>query len=136
MEPVRSPGAGPVREQLRLRAARCCSLRTGEIGVRIALGATGRRVVAEIVREAAIVAAAGVVTGWAVAVDLLPAGRPDPAVFAGVPAALMGVAAFAAWVAARRAAAAVDPLSRSAGSSGHATSIHQFTNSPIHQFTN
>jgi predicted permease len=88
------------------------SLRTVEVGVRLALGATPRRVVAQFVREHVTVAATGALVGWmvafAVAVDLL-SGPIQPLVFAGVPALLLTVAAAAAWWPARRVAS-VDPM--------------------------
>jgi putative ABC transport system permease protein len=88
------------------------SLRTAEIGVRLALGATAPRVMAEFVREHVSVAAAGALGGWllafAVVVDLM-SGPIDAAVFAGVPLLLLAVAAAASWWPARRISA-VDPL--------------------------
>jgi predicted permease len=88
------------------------SLRTAEIGVRLALGGTPGRVIAQFVAEHLTVVAAGVVAGWlaafAVVVDILAA-QVDVAVFAGVPIVLMMVAAAAAWWPARRVAA-VDPM--------------------------
>jgi predicted permease len=88
------------------------SLRTREIGLRIALGATRRRVVAAFVREHLRVALYGAVTGWLVAfmlaIHLAPGRRVDAAVFAGVPAILLMVATVACWIPARRGAR-VDP---------------------------
>ncbi len=82
------------------------SLRTTEIGVRLALGATSRRVVSQIVRESLRVVAVGVLAGWTLAfmvkIHLLP-GPISLAVFGGVPLVLMVVAAMACWVPARRA---------------------------------
>jgi predicted permease len=87
--------------------------RTTEIGVRLALGATGGRVVAGVVTDTLRVVAAGGVAGWLcvyiVQIHLAP-GRPIAlSVFAGVPLILMLVAFVACWVPARRAAR-VDPL--------------------------
>jgi putative ABC transport system permease protein len=87
--------------------------RTMEIGIRLALGAPARRVVAEIVRDTLRVVAAGAVTGWLVIflvqIHIAP-GRPlDMRVFMGVPAVLLLVAAIASWLPAQRAAA-VDPM--------------------------
>jgi ABC-type antimicrobial peptide transport system permease subunit len=87
--------------------------RTTEIGIRIALGATGHRVVWQIVRETLRVVTIGSVLGWLpvyiVQIHIAP-GRPlDPGVFAGVPLLLLGVAALACWLPARRAAG-VDPM--------------------------
>ena len=84
------------------------SLRTGEIGVRLALGATPGRVVAHFVAEHLGVAVAGAILGWLAAFiagrDLLGSDRIDPTVFAGAPAILLVVAALACWLPARRAA--------------------------------
>jgi hypothetical protein len=83
------------------------SLRTTEIGVRLALGATARRVVGQFVRETLGVIGLGALAGWAVAfaiaMDFVD-GSIDVTVFAGVPAILLLVAAVACWVPARRAA--------------------------------
>jgi predicted permease len=88
------------------------SLRTREIGVRIALGATPRRVVRHLVAESLGVAALGGLLGWSLAfllaMDLAPGGRIDALVFAVVPVLLLAVAALACWIPARRAAR-VDP---------------------------
>ena len=88
------------------------SLRTTEIGVRVALGATTRRVVAGLMIESLAVIAVGGLAGWllafVVALDFLQ-GPVDAAVFAGVPALLLMVGAVACWLPARRAAR-LDPL--------------------------
>jgi predicted permease len=88
------------------------SLRTREIGVRLAIGATAGGVVRQLVGESLGVAALGGFIGWGVAFmlasDFAPAGRIDPLVFATVPLILLTVAAIACWVPARRAAT-VDP---------------------------
>ena len=84
------------------------SRRTTEIGVRLALGATARRVVSQIVRETLSVVGAGALAGWLlmfmVALHLL-GGVISLPVFAGVPAILLLVAAIASWLPARRATA-------------------------------
>ena len=84
------------------------SRRTTEIGVRLALGATARRVVSQIVRETLSVVGAGAVAGWLVmfmvALHLL-GGVISLPVFAGIPAVLLFVAAIASWLPARRATA-------------------------------
>jgi predicted permease len=84
------------------------SRRTMEIGVRLALGATAPRVVAQIVRETLRVVGAGAFAGWTVmflvALHLL-GGVISLPVFAGVPAVLLLVAAIASWLPARRATA-------------------------------
>jgi len=88
------------------------SLRTTEIGVRVALGATTRRVVAGLMIESLTVVAVGALAGWlivfVVALDFLQ-GPVDAAVFTGVPAILLFVGTLACWLPARRAAR-VDPL--------------------------
>ena len=88
------------------------SLRTREIGVRLAVGATAQRVVRTFVGESLSIALAGGLIGWSIAFlvasDFLPAERMDLTVFAVVPVILMAVAALACWVPARRAAK-VDP---------------------------
>jgi putative ABC transport system permease protein len=88
------------------------TLRTTEIGVRLALGASGRRVVAQFVGEHLLVIAVGALAGWllafAVVVDVLSA-PIDPAVFAGVPLILLTVGIAAAWWPAMRVTR-VDPM--------------------------
>jgi predicted permease len=86
--------------------------RTGEIGLRLALGATARRVVTQIVVESLAVIASGALAGWLVALvaDLhLFGGSIDASVFLGVPAVLLAVATVASWVPAQRAAR-IDPI--------------------------
>jgi len=89
------------------------SLRTSELGVRMALGATPRRLVAEELAASLRVATAGVLVGWIIAFVLTVVLFPDQAdnalVFAGVPLLLIGVSALASWVPARRGSR-VDPL--------------------------
>ena len=88
------------------------SHRTTEIGVRLALGATAERVVAQIAGESLRVIAAGAMVGWLIAlvVDLhLVRGPVFWSVFVGVPAVLLAVAAVACWMPARRAAG-LDPI--------------------------
>jgi putative ABC transport system permease protein len=91
--------------------------RSHEIGVRMALGAERSGVVRMIVGRAAGLAAIGVGIGIAGALGLsrvlatlvFGVSTTDPWVFAEVSATLIGVAAFAAWVPARRASQ-VDPV--------------------------
>lgn len=90
------------------------SLRTTEIGVRIALGATAARVVRQLAGESLAVVATGALAGWVLAFlgarNLLASRAGDILVFAGVPLVLLAVAAVACWVPARRAAR-LDPVS-------------------------
>ncbi|HUG54260.1 MAG TPA: ABC transporter permease [Vicinamibacteria bacterium] len=87
--------------------------RTAEIGVRMALGATTRNVVSQIVGESLRTVGKGALAGWLVAIVVFAhAARPGTspaAVLLGVPAVLLLVAAAAAWLPARRAAA-VPPM--------------------------
>jgi len=88
------------------------SLRTSEIGVRMALGATGRRLVAQFVGEHLLVVAVGALAGWvlAFAVVVNAMNIPmDATVFVGVPALLLAVGALASWWPARRVTQ-VDPM--------------------------
>src|SRR6185369_15345550 len=91
--------------------------RTQEIGVRLTLGATPASVVGLMLREGMKVVLIGAAVGWLVAFGFgwwfsqklvgVPIG--DPAIYAGVPALLLAVAALACWIPARKAAA-VDPM--------------------------
>ncbi len=89
------------------------SLRTTEIGVRIALGATPAQVVVQIVVENLAVVATGALAGWGLAVlgarNVAESRAGDLAAFAGVPLLLLAVAVVACWVPARRAAR-LDPM--------------------------
>ena len=88
------------------------SQRTGEIGVRLALGAEPGSVARMIVRQGGLVALAGMTAGLATAFagsrfieSLLYGVSPrDPGVFAGTALTLLGVALVACWLPARRAA--------------------------------
>ncbi len=88
------------------------SLRTTEIGVRMALGARPPQVVRQLVGESLAVAATGGLAGWTLAFigarNFASSRSADLAVFAGVPVVLLAVAALACWLPARRAAR-VDP---------------------------
>ncbi len=86
--------------------------RTGEIGVRLALGAEPASVSRMIVRQGGLVAFAGVAVGLVVALagsrvieSLLYGVSPrDPGVFASMTVLLLAVALIACWLPARRAA--------------------------------
>jgi ABC-type antimicrobial peptide transport system permease subunit len=88
------------------------SQRTGEIGVRLALGAEPGAIAALIVRQGGLVSLAGVAAGLAAAFagsrvigSLLYGVSPrDPGVFAGTTILLLLVALLACWLPARRAA--------------------------------
>jgi predicted lysophospholipase L1 biosynthesis ABC-type transport system permease subunit len=83
------------------------SHRTAEIGVRLALGATGGRVVGLFVAQSLIVIVLGALAGWllafVVALDFVPGGTLDVPIFTGVPILLLSIATVACWLAARRA---------------------------------
>lgn len=91
--------------------------RTHEIGVRIALGAQGRDVLAMILRSGMLLATIGVAAGlagaWALTrwmqQVLFGVTPTDPATFAGVAALMLAVALLACWIPARRATR-VSPL--------------------------
>lgn len=91
--------------------------RTREIGIRMALGAGTGNVVAMILRRGAVITAAGLLIGLACSVALARllasliwgVSALDVTTFAGVSAALIGVALLASYVPARRASR-VDPL--------------------------
>jgi predicted permease len=88
------------------------SRRTREIGIRMALGAQHRDVLAMVLRQGILLAAWGVLIGLAGAIatsrvlrGLLYGISPlDPCSFAGVPLALIAAALLACWLPARRAA--------------------------------
>jgi predicted permease len=88
------------------------SQRTGEIGVRLALGAKPGSVAAMIVRQGAVVALVGIAVGLGTALatsrlirSLLYGISPrDPGVFAATTVTLLAVALLACWLPARRAA--------------------------------
>ncbi len=91
--------------------------RTGEIGLRVALGATPREVAKPILREALMLSVMGVAAGLPATFALtrliqgsLYGVKPsDPATICAVVLLLPAVSAFAAWIPARRAAR-VDPI--------------------------
>jgi predicted permease len=93
------------------------SRRTGEIGLRMAVGARPWDVARPILRDAVRLAAAGVAVGLPVALglaqliraNLYGVGPHDSVTLVGVVVLLTGVAVLAAWIPARRAAK-VDPM--------------------------
>jgi putative ABC transport system permease protein len=93
------------------------SRRTREVGIRMALGAQGRNVVAMIFRQGLVQLGVGMTIGLALAlaiaqvmkVVLFQVEPRDPTIFAGVAALLVGVGLLACLVPARRATH-VDPL--------------------------
>jgi len=92
--------------------------RTHEMGVRVALGAQARDVIALIVRGGVRIVAPGIVLGAAIALVasrwvaplLFNVSPKDPPVIAGVIVTLLAVAVVASWLPAMRAAR-VDPNS-------------------------
>jgi putative ABC transport system permease protein len=86
--------------------------RTREIGVRMALGATANGVVRMVLRDAALLAVAGIGAGLAMAFgavallksQLFGVAPVDPLIFASVPVVFVGVAMLASTVPALRAA--------------------------------
>ncbi len=87
--------------------------RTTEIGVRIAMGATGDRVVWQIVKEGLLVTTAGLILAWVVAgmvqLHLFNRGPGGWVVLMTAPLVLVTVATVACWLPARRATL-VDPV--------------------------
>jgi ABC-type antimicrobial peptide transport system permease subunit len=93
------------------------SLRTREIGLRAALGASPARIFAQILREGALTTAMGVALGLAgafvltrfIANFLFGVAPTDPVTFVAVPLLLACVSAAALWMPARRATS-IDPM--------------------------
>ena len=89
------------------------SQRRNEMGLRLALGATSGRIIAQILEESLGVIVIGALTGWLIAfvINRQMAGNApvDLAVFAGVPIILLLVAIAACWLPARQATR-VDPM--------------------------
>lgn len=91
--------------------------RTGEIGVRIALGAMPAQVLRMILRESLVLVGVGLLAGmtiaWAagrlVTAMLFGLSTSDPLTYGVVAAALIAVASMAALIPARRAAK-IDPM--------------------------
>jgi putative ABC transport system permease protein len=92
--------------------------RTPEIGIRIALGATRRRLFAMVIKQGMIPVLAGLCLGlvgalWAgrlIANQLFGVGPHDPSAILGAVVLLVSVALFACWIPARRAMR-IDPIS-------------------------
>jgi putative ABC transport system permease protein len=92
--------------------------RTREIGVRVALGASDRDVQKLILGQGMLVAVAGIVLGLGASLALtrivssylVGVSPTDPVTFVGVPLVLLGVAALASYLPARRAMS-IDPIS-------------------------
>ena len=86
--------------------------RTGEIGVRLAMGAEPRASPAMILRQGGMVTLVGVAVGLAAAIAgsrliqslLYGVGPRDPVIFVVTTLALLGIALLACWLPARRAA--------------------------------
>jgi predicted permease len=86
--------------------------RTREIGVRIALGADGRRVQGMVLRQGLAIVIVGVIAGLITAAAttrvldalLFEVASTDPVTFIATPVLLLAVGALAAWLPARRAA--------------------------------
>ena len=91
--------------------ARAVSRRTREVGIRVALGATSRAVVAMLVRQALAAVVAGVVVGGVAALAASSALTPylfgvtarDPGTYGAVLLLLTGTTLLASWLPARRA---------------------------------
>jgi predicted permease len=91
--------------------------RRHEIGVRMALGASGADVLRLVLRDGTAVAGVGIAAGLALAVGLTRfleallygVSATDPVTFAVIPVLLLGVAALASWLPARKATR-VDPM--------------------------
>jgi predicted permease len=89
------------------------SLRSREVGVRMALGATARRVIGEFMAENLAVVLAGAIAGWLltfiVALDVIGVDTLDAGAFGGIPLLLLLVAGLSCWIPARRATE-VEPM--------------------------
>ncbi|MFL5416375.1 MAG: FtsX-like permease family protein, partial [Myxococcales bacterium] len=93
------------------------SQRTRELGIRLALGATARKVLTLVLRQGLALVAGGIVLGLAasfaltrvLASLLYGVGTLDPLTLASVCVVLAGAAVLACWLPARRAAR-VDPI--------------------------
>ena len=98
--------------------AYAAQLRTREIGLRIALGATPRQATAPLLRNGMVLTAVGTAIGLAGSVGvgralsslLFGVGVADPATFISVPAIVVAVSAVACYLPARQARR-IDPIS-------------------------
>lgn len=88
-----------------------------ELGIRLALGATPRRVRRLVVRQGLVLGLAGIALGWVAALAavrllttlLFDVEPVDTTTFVAVPMIVVALAVLASWVPARRAAA-LDPV--------------------------
>lgn len=89
------------------------SLQSREVGVRMALGATARRVVGEFMTENLAVVFVGAIAGWlftlVIALDVIGVDTVDAGAFGGIPLLLLVVAGVACWIPARRATV-IEPM--------------------------
>jgi putative ABC transport system permease protein len=91
--------------------------RTREIGVRVAFGAGNRDVLRLVIAQGIVLALSGIVLGLGASFAvtrvmrslLVGVSATDPVTFVAIPAVLLGVAALAAYVPARRATG-IDPV--------------------------
>jgi predicted permease len=98
-------------------ASYVAALRTRELGIRIALGASRTSILALVLRQGSVPVAAGIAAGLLIAAtgsrtaEAFLRGVPprDPLTYAGVAALLAAMALVATWIPARRAAA-LDPV--------------------------
>jgi putative ABC transport system permease protein len=96
--------------------AHLVAMRTGEIAIRMTLGATPSAVLRDTVKEGLAVAAAGITVGFGASVLMIEVLRTvafgvrplDPVTYVGVAIALVAATVLACWVPARRAMR-VDP---------------------------
>lgn len=91
--------------------------RTGEIGIRMALGAGRSRVLRLVIRDGALLAGTGVLIGFVAALGatrvmrslLFEVTTTDPSTYVGMAVVLAAAALLASWIPARRAAG-IDPM--------------------------
>ena len=88
------------------------SQRRNEIGLRLALGATPRRIIGQILEDSLAVIVVGALAGWVVAFVVnrqMSGGAIDVVVFGAVPLVLLAFATLACWLPARQATR-IDPM--------------------------